>query len=75
MPTINPRGRLLLKTILEFIAENKKSKKEEEAAKHIAASYGLLTEYMMARRYGLSPLEALEEWDLLDINQLNEFSS
>ena len=31
----------------------------------IADRYGLTFEYKVARRHGLSPVEALDEWDML----------
>lgn len=44
-------------------------------ASEIAASHNMLEDYKAARRDGCSPIEALEEWDLLDeeaIKKLNE---
>lgn len=44
-------------------------------AREIAASHNMLDDYRAARRDGCSPIEALEEWDLLDeeaIKKLNE---
>ena len=34
-------------------------------ALRIADRYGLTFEYKVARRHGLSPVEALDEWDML----------
>ena len=31
----------------------------------IAARYGLTREYLTARSQGLTPIEALEDWDML----------
>ena len=31
----------------------------------IADRYGMTREYKMARRNGLSPIEALEDWDMV----------
>lgn len=48
--------------------------KQDRIAREIAASHDMLADYRAARRAGLSPLEALEEWDLLDeeaIKRLN----
>ena len=50
-------------------------RKEDRIARAIAASHNMLDDYKAARRNGLSPIEALEEWDLLDedvIKKLNE---
>ena len=45
----------------------KKSKyfREDREAMRIADRYGLTYEYKLARRYNLTPQEALEDWDLL----------
>ena len=41
-------------------------KNEDETwAVEIAAKYDLVREYYRARREGLTPKEALEEWDLI----------
>ena len=40
-------------------------RKEDRIARAIAASHNMLDDYKAARRNGLSPIEALEEWDLL----------
>lgn len=42
----------------------------EAAAQAMASKYGLLEEYKDARRRGYSIEEALDEWDLLDPDQL-----
>jgi hypothetical protein len=50
-------------------------RKEDRIARAIAASHNMLDDYKAARRNGLSPLEALAEWDLLDeeaIKKMNE---
>lgn len=50
-------------------------RKEDRIARAIAASHNMLDDYKAARRNGLSPIEALEEWDLLDeeaIKKMNE---
>lgn len=50
-------------------------RKQDRIARDIAASHDMLPDYKAARRDGLSPIEALEEWDLLDeeaIKKLNE---
>lgn len=39
--------------------------KREKIARRIAEKHGLLEEYKIARGNGCSPIEALEEWDLL----------
>ena len=50
-------------------------RKQERIARQIAEKYDMLHSYRTARHAGLSPIEALEEWDLLDeeaIKKLNE---
>lgn len=42
-----------------------KRRKEDRIAREIAARHDMLADYRAARRNGLSPIEALEEWDLL----------
>lgn len=40
-------------------------RRHERLARQIAAQHGMLDDYRAARRSGLSPIQALEEWDLL----------
>lgn len=40
-------------------------RKQDRIAREIAARHNMLADYRAARREGLSPIEALEEWDLL----------
>ncbi len=42
-----------------------KYRKQDKIAREIAARYNMVDDYRAARRYGLSPLEALEEYDLI----------
>ncbi len=49
--------------------------RQNRIAREIAARHGMLDDYKAARRNGCSPIEALEEWDLLDedaIKKLNK---
>ena len=39
---------------------------QDRIALRIADRYGLVNEYKEARRHRLSPIEALDDWDLLD---------
>lgn len=39
---------------------------QDRIARDIADRHGMLDDYLAARRQGLSPLEALDDWDLLD---------
>ena len=50
-------------------------RRQDRIAREIAASHNMLADYKAARRDGLSPIEALEEWDMLDeraIKKMNE---
>ena len=38
---------------------------QDRIAMRIAARYGMTKEYKTARRHRLTPLEALEDWDML----------
>ncbi len=52
-----------------------KRRKQDRIAREIAKRHNMLADYRAARRNGLSPLEALEEWDLLEeeaVKKLNE---
>ena len=39
--------------------------KQDQLARKIANRYNMLDDYIAARQYGLSPIEALEDWDIL----------
>lgn len=38
---------------------------QDRIAMRIAARFGLISEYKMARRRQLTPIEALEDWDMM----------
>lgn len=38
---------------------------QDRIAMRIAARYGMTYDYKTARRNGLNPMEALEDWDLI----------
>jgi hypothetical protein len=38
---------------------------QDRIAMRIADRYGMTHEYKMARRNGLTPIESLEDWDML----------
>lgn len=44
----------------------KKRRRIDRIARQIAAAHGLEADYHAARHARLSPIEALEDWDLLD---------
>ena len=49
----------------------KKRRRMDRIARQIAANHGLEADYHAARRARLSPIEALEDWDLLSKDNLN----
>ena len=50
-----------------------KYRQEDRIAMRIADRYGMTREYKTARRNGLTPLEALEDWDLILIEERELF--
>lgn len=40
-------------------------KAQDRIAREIAARYGMTAQYEAARKGGFSPLEALEDWDMV----------
>ena len=59
---------LTLREELSMFTLHKKNKfyHQDREAMRIADRYGLTYEYKLARRYNLTPQEALEDWDLLE---------
>lgn len=49
-------------------------RKQDRIARDIAAQHDLLDDYRAARRAGLSPIEALAEWDLLSKDNLKRLN-
>ena len=47
---------------------------QDRIAMRIADRYGMTREYKMARRNGLTPLEALEDWDLIRLEERGRFA-
>ena len=45
----------------------------DRIAMRIAARYGMVQEYKTSRRQNMRPLEALEDWDLIDENDRKLF--
>lgn len=43
----------------------KRRKQVDRKAREIASQHDMLDDYLMARRHGLSPQEALEDFDLI----------
>jgi len=48
-------------------------RRQERLARQIAAQNSMLDDYRAARRSGLSPIQALEEWDLLSPEDRQKF--
>ena len=46
---------------------------QDRIAMRIADRYGMTHEYKTARRHRLSPLEALEDWDLIKAEEYKMF--
>lgn len=44
---------------------SRRTRRQDEIALSIARRYGMEQQYQEARQQGLSPLEALEDWDLI----------
>ena len=38
---------------------------QDRIAMRLAARFGLISEYKLARRHSLTPIEALEDWDMM----------
>ena len=55
----------LLLDIFHFLFGGQRVTSHDRLALQIAAKYGLTKEYKTARRQNRRPLEALEEWDLI----------
>jgi hypothetical protein len=47
---------------------------QDRIAMRIASRYGLTYEYKLARRKSLSPIEALEDWDMMMPEDYNLFN-
>lgn len=48
---------------------------QDRIAMRIAARYGMTQAYKTARRHGLSPTEALEDWDMMKPEDYNLFQN
>ena len=48
-------------------------KEQDRIALGIAERYGMRQQYFEARKHGLSPLEALEDWDLVTEEEKKKF--
>ena len=48
---------------------------QDRIAMRIADRYGMTREYKIARRHHLTPLEALEDWDLIKLEERELFKN
>lgn len=50
---------------LRWLLRSRRTRRLDAQAMVIADRYGMRKEYLAARKFGFSSLEALEEWDLV----------
>ena len=50
---------------IKWLFRSRRTRRLDEKALAIADRYGMRKEYLEARKFGLEPLEALEDWDLI----------
>lgn len=50
---------------IRWLFRSRRTRRLDEMAMGIADKYGMRKEYLAARKFGLEPLEALEDWDLI----------
>lgn len=48
-----------------WLLRSRNTRRLEEKALAIADRYGMRKEYLAARKFGLDPLSALDDWDLI----------
>ena len=66
------KKRCFLRTLMRRLTARKR---EERLAREIAGRHNMLDDYLAARAQGLSPREALEEWDLLSPEERSLFEA
>lgn len=61
--------------LLKSIAKIRRNKyfHQDRIAMRIADRYGMTYDYKVARRHHLTPIEALEDWDLLTAENNKQF--
>ena len=61
--------------LLKSIAKRRRNKyfHQDRIAMRIADRYGMTYDYKEARRHRLTPIEALEDWDLLTAENIKQF--
>lgn len=50
---------------IRWLLRSRRTRRLDEQAMAIADRYGMRKEYLAARKFGFSPLEALEDWDMI----------
>ncbi len=55
----------ILHAFYRLYTRSRNYKEQDRIAMQIAARYGMTEDYKEARRHHLTPLEALEDWDLI----------
>lgn len=50
---------------IRWLLRSRRTRRLDEIALGIADKYGMRKEYLTARKYGLDPISAMEDWDLL----------
>lgn len=50
---------------IKWLFRSRRTRQLDEIAFGIADRYGMRKEYLAARKFGFSPLEALEDWDFI----------
>jgi len=54
---------------MNFLRKYRQRKAQDRIAREIAARYGMLKEYEAALKGGFRPLEALEDWDIVTVEE------
>ncbi|MCR5039759.1 MAG: hypothetical protein K6A94_10530 [Bacteroidales bacterium] len=54
---------------IRWLLRSRRTRRLDEKAMAIADRYGMRKEYLAARKFGFSPLEALEDWDIIENNE------
>ena len=50
---------------IRWLLRSRRTRRLDAQAIAVAERYGLRQQYMEARKFGLSPQEAMEDWDLI----------
>lgn len=50
---------------IKWLLRSRRTRQLDAQAMIIADKYGMRKQYLEARKFGLSPLEALEDWDMV----------